>query len=225
MQRFFENTSLKHTNKQTDEQRDRWASWAAVAAKKTMGQWDLPLGWCGKSLKIWTKLLGKSLKIWTKLTMLNFFIFLCASCKVHVLQSALVANCMHCKVHMLQSSHVAKYKICKVNVLQSARVEKCTCFKVHLLQSSLVAKCTCCKVHVLQSTHVAKLPYCKVNLLQSTYFSKCTCCKVHMLQSKGNIWKLNSGNLSNLKRKIYQSKIIQEISQIRKSLNCRKRAI
>ena len=46
------NTKWVQTNKRTNTRRDRWASWAAVAAKKTMSQGDLPLGWCRKSLNL-----------------------------------------------------------------------------------------------------------------------------------------------------------------------------
>ena len=152
----------------------------------------------------------------------------------HVLQIARVANCSCCKLHMLQIARVANSMCYTFHMFQIACVTNCMCCKMHAFQSVHVvmlhvAKCTCCKVPIFQRACFAKSTRFKVYMLHSPYVAKFTCFKVHGLQS-AHVAKCKKsmktlGNLSNLNKEIHWTKIIQEISQIRNSLNCRKETI
>ena len=73
--------------------------------------------------------------------------------------------------------------------------------------------CTYCQLIMIPVSRDASCMYCQLHVLPVAHVAICTCCQLHMLPI---------ANLSNLNKKIYATKIIQEISQIQ---NCRKRTI
>ena len=111
-----------------------------------------------------------------------------------MLPVARFASCTFCQLHVLPVACVVSCTYCQFHVLPVARVASCMCCQLHVLLVACVASCICCELQVLS---VACFPAAN----DANY----TCCQLQISQ-----------------KKIYQPKTIQEISQIQKSLNCRK---
>ena len=127
---------------------------------------------------------------------------------------------MYCQLHLLPAyvlpvAHVTSCTFCQLHILPVARFASCMCCQLHVLPVPCLASCPCCQLHVLPVARVVSRLCCQLHMLRvasvvSCMFSSCKWCQLHMLP------------VANLSKKIYQPKTIQEISQIQKSLNCRK---
>ena len=62
--------------------------------------------------------------------------------------------------------------------------------------------CTYCQLIMIPVSRDASCMYCQLHVLPVAHVAICTCCQLHMLPI---------ANLSNLNKKIYETKIIQEI--------------
>ena len=157
------------------------------------------------------------------------------------LQSSNVAFLQCCYVRMLQISNVTKLLSCIVAMLWCCKVPFLQCTKVTKLQYCKIAMLKSYKVAKLQCRKVAKLQWCNGAMLQCCKVATLQHCHVAMLQTSKYIWKHKLGTDGRTNRqtdegtggllellsqlKIYQTKIAREISQICKSLNCRKQTI